>query len=322
MARKLSDAVVVVTGASSGIGRATALRLAKRGSTVVLAARREAALRALAQECEQAGGTALAVPTDVTDDAAVDALARRAVEEYGRIDVWVNNAAVALFASFEESPPGVYDRVLDTNLGGCVRGARAALGVFREQGSGVLINNASVYAKIGAPYLSAYVASKHAIAGLSESLRMELIDDDDIHVCTVLPASIDTPLFQHAANYTGREVKPLDPVYDADVVAKAIVGLARKPRRERIVGGAGRFMRRQRQLSPAAFERATAKLVRADHFADEPAERTAGNVVEPVAGWTGVSGGWESSRGPLRRAAVPVALAVAGAGVLASRRRH
>ncbi len=318
MRRQLKDTVVVITGASSGIGRAAALRCARKGATVVVAARRADVLEQLAAECEEAGGRSLAVPTDVTDATAVDELADRAVAEFGRIDVWVNNAAVTLFSNFEEAPAEEYDCVIDTNLLGYVRGARAALPRFREQGRGVLINNASVFGKVGAPYLSAYVTSKFGIVGLSECLRMELIDETDIHVCTLLPASIDTPIFQHAANYTGRAIKPLDPVYDADVVAKAIVKLAQQPQRERIVGGAGRLLRKQRLSTPGLTERANARLVHRDHFQNRPAPPTSGNVNEPLPDWSSVSGGWEASPAPLRRALLASGALLAG-GALAWR---
>ncbi|HVL99144.1 MAG TPA: SDR family oxidoreductase [Egibacteraceae bacterium] len=311
MAGKLKDSVVVITGASSGIGRAAALRFAKKGAAVVLAARREQVLKEVAEECLQAGGRALVVAADVTDEGQVRELARRAVEEYGRIDVWVNNAAVSLFARFEEAPPEEYDRVIDTNLLGYVRGMRAVLPVFREQGYGTIINNASVFGKIGSPYVTAYTTSKFGIVGLSESLRQELVADKDIHVSTLLPASIDTPIFQHAANYMGRKVKPLRPVYDADVVAKAIVGCARKPQRERIVGGAGRMLWQQRLTSPALFEKMQARMVDRDHFEQAPAEPTSGNVNEPVAYGTAVSGGWPSSPAPIAGKLLPV-LAVGG----------
>jgi short-subunit dehydrogenase len=331
--RKLSDRVVVLTGASSGIGRAAAVGFAVSGACLVLAARRAVALDEVARECNETKGRALAVPTDVTDEKAVGELARRAVEEFGRLDVWVNNAAVSLFSRFAEAPPDEYDRVIDVNLFGCIRGVRAALPYFREQGHGVIINVASVYGKIGAPYLSGYVASKHAMVGLSESLRQELVAED-IHVSTILPASIDTPIFQQAANYTGRAVTPMRPVYDADVVARAIVRCARRPRRERIVGGAGRLLWQQRLTSPGLLEKAQARMVRKEHFQEQPAAPSSGNVVEPDSYHTGVSGGWSSSPAPLRRnalpalrtgraraAGVPPRPPAAGAGVGGGRRR-
>jgi hypothetical protein len=162
MGMKLGGAVVVVTGASSGIGRATGLAFAERGARVVMAARRAAALEELARQCQAAGGQALAVPTDVTDEAAVAELAGRAVQRFGRIDIWVNNAGVYLLGLLEATPPEAFRRVLETNFG-YVNRARAVLPRFRDQGRGVLINNASVYSHVGAPWLTAYVSSKFAV---------------------------------------------------------------------------------------------------------------------------------------------------------------
>ncbi len=292
---------------------------------MVVAARREDLLKELAGECEHLGGRALDVPTDVTDEQAVNELARKAVETFGRLDVWVNNAGVTLFSRFEEAPIEEYRRVFETNLFGYVYGARAALPYFREQGSGVLINNDSVVAKASQPYTSAYVTSKFAVRGLSECLREELILDGtkDIHVCTLMPASIDTPLFQHGANYTGRAPKALNPVYDAEKVAKAIIRCAERPKREVIVGNAGRLLALQHALSLGLYENMAARQIDTDHFQDEPASPTSGNLFEPVPEGTGVSGGWKHAGGNVsarRMALAGAAAAAAGAGLMGWRR--
>jgi NAD(P)-dependent dehydrogenase (short-subunit alcohol dehydrogenase family) len=321
--RKIQDAVVVITGASSGIGRAAAHVFAKSGATLALAARREQPLNEAAEEARNLGARAVAVPTDVTDAEAVEALARMAVENFGRIDVWVNNAAVTLFAPFEEAPMEAYRRVIETNLFGYIHGARAALRYFREQGSGVLVNNASMVARAGQPYTSAYVLTKFAIRGLGECLRQELLNAPDIHVCTVLPASIDTPLFQHAANYTGRAIRAMPPVYSAAAVARAIARLAERPRREVFVGNAGRMTAIQKMMAPGLTERMLASMVDRNHFQDRPAPPSAGNLFEPMDGRHAVSGGWRpasAGRPWAPMLATGIAIAAIPIGMAAARR--
>lgn len=313
MTKRLSESVVVITGASSGIGRATALECARKGATVVLAARGEEGLQTAARECEAFGARTLVVPTDTSDEEAVKNLARQAIDNFGRIDVWVNDAAVSLFGRFEESPMDVYRQVIETNLFGYILGARAAIAHFRKQGSGVLINVASVVAGAPQPYTSAYVTSKYAVRALGASLRMELSLDqaDDIHVCTVMPATIDTPLFQHAANYTGRGVKPLPPVYPAEHVARTIAALVENPQREVVVGSAGRVFLWLNRVAPSLYEYVAARQVNRSHLTEERTQFTPGNVFSPMPQYASVSGGWLEKEKSSLGAWVMTGLAVA-----------
>lgn len=320
--RDLRDAVVVITGASSGIGRATAQTFAEQGATVVAAARREDPLEDLVESCQATGATALAVPTDVSDQDEVNQLARRAVEAFGRIDIWVNNAGVAAYGKFEDIPPDVFRQVIDTNFFGVVNGCRSALPYMRQHGNGVIINVSSVVGAMGGPYNSAYAASKFAIRGFSDCLRQDL-RETPIEVSTILPAAIDTPFFEHAANYAGRVVKPIDPVYEAQKVADAIVACAIDPQREVFVGSAGKLASISRRIMPGLHERIFARQVEMNHFEDTPAPATPGNVFEPVPHGTGVSGNWKTttnSTGKKLGAAGLVAGGAAAAGWYTLRR--
>jgi short-subunit dehydrogenase len=312
-----SNKVVVITGASSGIGRATALEFARRGATIVLAARREDALDSLAEECQGIGGNALAIPTDVTDAEAVHNLARKTYETFGHLDVWVNNAAVTIFGHLEEMPPEPVKQVVDTNILGMLYGAQAALPYFRERGRGTLVNVSSVVGIAGQPYTVPYSVTKSAIVGLSKSLDQELADEKDIHVCLVLPASIDTPIFGQAANYSGRQIVPLKPILDPQRVADAIVSLTEHPRREVYVGRAGHMMSITNALFPGMAHRMTRKMIEQEHFEDKPAPHTEGNLFRPMRGRAQVSGGWKPREAlrPAMRGAL-VAAGMLGAGLV------
>jgi short-subunit dehydrogenase len=291
MAKQARAPVVVITGASSGIGRATATLLARGGAKLVLAARRKEALETVAEECRALGGEALVVPTDVRDESAVEQLAHGAIAAYGGFDVWINNAGVAMYAPFEEAPSEAFRQVLDTNLMGHVHGSRVALRHFRERERGVLIQVASALGLFAAPYMSAYVASKFAIVGLSSVLRQELRKLEHVHVCTVLPAAIDTPIYEQAANYTGKAVKPMSPVVSVERVARAIVHCVERPRRHVVVGFTGWLGTIGYRIAPALVEYVVGLRASRDHFQSRAEQANDGNVFEPGALRT-KQGGW------------------------------
>lgn len=243
--RDLTDMSVVITGASSGIGRATAMAFAERGASLTLASRRRGRLAELAQECLRAGGEAQFIETDVADPVATRALAQAAARRYGKIDVWVNDAGIGAVGRFTDTPVEAHDQVIRTNLMGTLHGAHAALPVFQRQGHGVLINVISFGAFIGTPLGASYTASKFGMRGLSESLRAELQDYPDVHVCDIYPGFVDTPGVQHAANYTGHELHPTPPDRPEEV-AEAIVRVALRPRDKTSVGALAK-------LAPLAY---------------------------------------------------------------------
>jgi NAD(P)-dependent dehydrogenase (short-subunit alcohol dehydrogenase family) len=248
----VSEQVVVIVGASSGIGRAAALEFAAAGAGVVCAARSVQALNTLVDEIRERGGSAVAVPTDVAEPAAVMALADVAEQRFGRIDTWVNAAAVSVWGRVEDITDAEFDRVLRVNFLGQVHGVHAALPALRRAGGGVLIGVSSVEGIRAVPLHGPYTASKFALRALYDSLRVELAQEGvPIAVTTILPASIDTPFFEHARSKLGAMVKPPPPVYAPEVVAASIVHAAQHPRREIPVGGAAVAFYLGQRLSPA-----------------------------------------------------------------------
>ena len=292
MSRETSHKVVVVTGASSGIGRGAAHALAARGDHVVVAARSARRLDEVAEECRKLGSTALSVPTDVSDETAVQELAQRAVEEFGRIDAWVNAAAVWSYGRFEDTPAAVFRQIVETTMFGQIHAARAVLPQFRSQGYGVLVNVASLYGRISSPYVAPYVTSKWGLLGFSEVLRQELREAPGIAVCTVLPGTVDTPLYRHAANYVGREIRPLPPVTSPERVISAIVRAVDRPKAQIIVGQTHHLAAWAHQFAPRLYDRLVGPVVRLGALKNTTTDTHDGNVFAPDPGTNSVDDGW------------------------------
>jgi short-subunit dehydrogenase len=256
MARPLGEQVVVITGASQGIGRETALQMAVRGASVVVAARNEEALTEVAAQVERLGGKAEPVVTDVAEPDQVERLAERAMERFGRIDTWVNNAAVSIYGTVEQLEPDEMERLVRVNLLGQMYGSKAAIARMKPRGTGSIINVGSALSERAIPLQSAYVASKHGVQGFTEALRLELLHEDaGIDVVLILPSSMNTPLFNFARSKLGVQPMPVPPVYEPRVVAEAICHAAEHGGREIVVGGWGKLLIAGQWLSPSLLDR-------------------------------------------------------------------
>jgi NAD(P)-dependent dehydrogenase (short-subunit alcohol dehydrogenase family) len=297
--KPVRDQVVVVMGASSGIGRATAARLAEEGAKVVVAARGAAGLQSLVEEIRAGGGEACAEVADVTDPDQMQRVAQRAVTEYGRLDTWVHAAAVLLVAPFQLTTPEEFQRVIDVNLMGQVHGAMAALPHLKRQG-GALIHISSMGAKRGVPLQTAYCASKHGIDGFVETLRMEVRREKlPISVTNIMPATINTPLFDQARTKIG--VKPVapPPIYQPDVVVDAVLYAAAHPVRDLVVGGSARALILGEKLAPRLLD---ALLVRFGFEAHDTGERKSAdapdNLFAPLDAHNTARDGFDGSAWP------------------------
>jgi NAD(P)-dependent dehydrogenase (short-subunit alcohol dehydrogenase family) len=257
MQRKpIHQQVIVVMGASSGIGRITALELARQGARVVVSARSETGLASLVQEIEQFGGEAVAAPADVTRFEQVQGVVERAEQHYGRLDTWIHLAAVSLYAELEQTTPEEFRQVIETNLVGAAYGAMAALPLLRQAEDGGIIFVSSVEAVRALPYQAAYAASKHGVKGLADALRVELRHSEaNISVTNIMPASINTPLFDKARTKIGVRPKGLPPIYEPEQVADAILTAVEHPERDVIVGGAGKALVTGQLLLPGLVDR-------------------------------------------------------------------
>jgi NAD(P)-dependent dehydrogenase (short-subunit alcohol dehydrogenase family) len=281
--KPINQQVVVITGASSGIGRETALQFAARGAKVIAAARSESGLNSLVEEIRGNGGEAIYEVCDVADFNQVQKIAERAVEQYGRIDTWVNNAAVTVYATFENTTLEEFQRILNVNLMGQVHGCKAGLPHLRLTG-GALICVSSVESKVAMPLHSAYAASKHAIAGFVDSLRRELIHDGaPVSVTNIMPASINTPLFSQSRTKMGVKPQGLPPFYQPGIVAEAILYAAENPVRDLIVGGAGKMMVTSQLNSPSLTDYTLSKIGFSWQRTNEPkSENAPDNLFSPI----------------------------------------
>jgi short-subunit dehydrogenase len=286
---------IVITGASSGVGRAMAEELARQGARLVLAARRLQALEETAEACRQWGATVKIVETDTREYEQVAALAREAAAWGGAIDVWINNAGVLAAGELDHIPADVNEAVVRTNLLGYMHGAHAVLPYFKQQGRGILINNISVGGWFPVPYGVAYSASKFGLRGFSDALKAELSPYRHIHVCDLYPAFLDTPGVQHAANYTGKNIMPAPPVYDPLQVARAVVRLVKNPRPKTTIGVTAPLLKTAYHLFPRLSGYITAAFMRAYFHKASPIAVTPGNVRIPVAYGTGIYGGWRNT---------------------------
>jgi NAD(P)-dependent dehydrogenase (short-subunit alcohol dehydrogenase family) len=332
--KQVEEQVIVITGASSGIGLVTAKMAAARGARVLLAARNESDLGRAVEEIRRRGGRAVYAAADVAIEQDVARVAETAVREYGRIDTWVNNAAVAVYGRLMDLPVADMRRQFDVNYWGQVYGSRAAVPHLRGQG-GVLINVASALADRAIPLQGNYCAAKHALKAFSDSLRMELEEEGaPISVTLVKPGSIDTPLFDKARTLLGVEPQPVPPVYAPELVARAILHCAERPVRDVVVSGMGKVL----SLAGTVVPRLTDRFMKRNTFEAQKTDRAVGrdrpdNLFHPVEHDGGERGkNWkgrvharslqtEAALHPEVAAGVVMALVAAGVAAVAVRNR-
>jgi short-subunit dehydrogenase len=292
------DAVVVITGASSGVGRATALAFAAQGACLVLASRSQEALAEVERDCRQRGGRVLVVPTDIADPAAVERLARLAVQRFARIDVWVEAVAVGIAGPLGSESVDEIRRLVDTNVFGTVLCTRAALATFKSQGNGILVIVGSLLSLFPNPLVPLYSLTKFAIRGLALNLQQTVAGHPGIRVCLVLPGPVDTPFFQRAANHVGRQLRAIPPACAPERVAATILACARRPRRQATTGVVAHLALTAHRIAPRATESFVARWSATLITKSAPAPPGPGSLFDPPP--TGaVHGGYR--RGRVRR---------------------
>jgi len=283
--KPLSDQVIVITGASSGIGLCTAKMAARKGAKVVLAARGLEALQQAVKEIEAEGGEAVAVAADVGVKDQVQRIADTARERFGGFDTWVNDAGVGMWSRLGEIEEEDARRLFDTNYWGVVHGSLIAARHLKARGGGSIINIGSVLSDVAIPLQGMYSASKHAVKGFTDSLRMELEEEGaPVSVTLIKPASIASPMPEHFKNETGKRGDFPPPVYAPDEVAHAILHAAVHPARDIRVGGASKVMGGMGKFAPRLFDRISERTMTRAQLKDEAAPRTQGNLYKPMDG--------------------------------------
>jgi NAD(P)-dependent dehydrogenase (short-subunit alcohol dehydrogenase family) len=320
--KPVSEQVIVITGASSGIGLATAELAARRGARVVLSSRDAVDLEQAVERIRAGGGQAIYVTADVADFEAVKRVAAAAAREYGGFDTWVNNAGVSIYGRLQDV--GLMDarRLFETNYWGVVHGTLAALPHLKEHG-GALINVGSILSDTGYPLQGHYTASKHAVKGFTDSLRLELESAAvPVSVTLVQPAAIDTPYPEHAKSYLGVEPKHMPPVYAPEVVARAILTCAERPARNVLVGGGAKLLNTIERFTPRLGDRFKEAAAEEGQRSERPA-RFEDTLFSPRPGDSRVRGTYPGrvmtssayTSGRLNRGRTLLGLAVVGATV-------
>lgn len=295
----LKGKTIIITGASSGIGKAIALTLAKEKPNLILAARREALLQELASECESLGAKAIAIRADVTLFPHMENLVNEAISLYGGVDIWINNAGVGAVGKFNEVPLEIHERVIKTDLISYLYGAYAVLPHFREKKKGMIINMVSLGGYVPDPFAVGYSASKFGLRGFSGALRGELVEFPKIRVCDISPAFIDTPGLQHIGNFFGRKIRPVPPVFDPFAVAKKVRSVIHRPRNRAMVGYSAWPARILAAIAPDALARNFGRAVLLYLRKAPRVAITEGNLNTPVYEGSTAHGGLLKKSPPL-----------------------